>query len=426
MSDSKSEKVYQETDKESEGQPQQHRKGKNPQAGLLPVVEPERYEEQLQEKLELVKETFSQFGVPEPQIHRSAPKNYRNRAEFRIWHDYEENSCYCIMFEKDPDTKEMNRVRMDLYPVGTVLVNELMKCVIEEVNKEEVLKNKLYQVNFHTTQSGDAMVTMIYHKELKKPWINAASALRSKLKAACPSLAVELPQLIGRSRKQKVEIEHSYVTEQMTVGGKALQYMQVEGAFSQPNGGMCQQMLGWAHTVTLGSEGDLVELYCGNGNFTLALASNFQQVVGTEISKTSVAAAKHNISANDTENVMVGRVSAEEFSEAWKEGTKLSRLDEKDLRESYDFKTVLVDPPRAGLDESTVKLVTEFDNIVYISCNPATLAENLERICETHRVEKFAVFDQFPYTHHLECGVYLTRKAPKRALEREDGSFLAS
>ncbi len=52
----------------------------------------------------------------------------------------------------------------------------------------------------------------------------------------------------------------------------------------------------------------------------------------------------------------------------------------------------------------------EFDNIVYISCNPETLAANLRSIASTHSIQRFAAFDQFPYTHHLECGVYLVRR----------------
>jgi tRNA (uracil-5-)-methyltransferase len=52
----------------------------------------------------------------------------------------------------------------------------------------------------------------------------------------------------------------------------------------------------------------------------------------------------------------------------------------------------------------------EFDRIVYISCNPETLHANLSAIAATHRIARFAAFDQFPYTHHLECGVYLVRR----------------
>jgi len=391
------------------------------QSGLLPVVAPERYDEQLAGKVAEVKAKLERFNMPPPEVFKSEPQNYRNRAEFRVWH--EGDSCYFIMFERREGEKDMARVRMDSYPVGTVLVNQLMSAVMAEVHASELLRKKLYQVNFHTTQSGDAMVTMIYHVPLKQPWIDAAKGLRQRLKDACPALKAELPQLIGRSRKQKAELDRSHVIEWMTVAGRELQYMQNEGAFSQPNSGMCSHMLNWAHSVTAGSSGDLVELYCGNGNFTIALADNFKQVLGTEVSKTSVAAAKHNIEANKIDNVLVGRVSAEEFSEAWKTGKQMKRLEERDLKASYDFSTVLVDPPRAGLDADTVKMVQDFEHIVYISCNPDTLRENLEEITQSYRVEKFAVFDQFPYTHHLEVGVYLSRKAPKRKdAETEAGS----
>ena len=53
--------------------------------------------------------------------------------------------------------------------------------------------------------------------------------------------------------------------------------------------------------------------------------------------------------------------------------------------------------------------MTEMDHILYISCNPETLAANLQQITKTHRVVKAALFDQFPWTHHIESGVYLER-----------------
>ena len=51
-----------------------------------------------------------------------------------------------------------------------------------------------------------------------------------------------------------------------------------------------------------------------------------------------------------------------------------------------------------------------FPSILYISCNPDTLAANLEALCQTHRPQAFALFDQFPYTDHMECGVLLERR----------------
>ncbi len=76
-------------------------------------------------------------------------------------------------------------------------------------------------------------------------------------------------------------------------------------------------MLEWALDVTKGATGDLLELYCGNGNFSLALARNFDRVLATEIAKPSVAAAAQcNIAANHIDNVQIIRMAAEEFTQA--------------------------------------------------------------------------------------------------------------
>jgi tRNA (uracil-5-)-methyltransferase len=69
----------------------------------------------------------------------------------------------------------------------------------------------------------------------------------------------------------------------------------------------------------------------------------------------------------------------------------------------------LVDPPRSGLDENTLNMISQYENIVYISCNPDTLKLNLNTLLLTHVITRFALFDQFPYTHHAECGVYLQK-----------------
>ncbi|HUH57504.1 MAG TPA: tRNA (uridine(54)-C5)-methyltransferase TrmA, partial [Pseudomonadales bacterium] len=57
-----------------------------------------------------------------------------------------------------------------------------------------------------------------------------------------------------------------------------------------------------------------------------------------------------------------------------------------------------------------VKQVQQYRNIIYISCNPDTLAANLDTLNQTHNIERFALFDQFPYTHHAEVGLLLTAK----------------
>lgn len=80
-----------------------------------------------------------------------------------------------------------------------------------------------------------AMVTIIYHKKLDDEWRSAAKELQALLTSAPSSSGVV--HIIGRSRKQKIELTCSHVDEVMTVAGKRFDYRQVEGAFSQPNGG---------------------------------------------------------------------------------------------------------------------------------------------------------------------------------------------
>lgn len=238
--------------------------------------------------------------------------------------------------------------------------------------------------------------------------IEAYTLLGCRVKLAeCPS--VEEVHVIGRSKGKKIVLDQDYVVERMTIGGRDFTQKQPTGSFSQPNGLVCRHMVGWAHAATLDSPGDLLELYCGNGNFTIPLARNFRRVVATELCKASTAAARDNIVANDVDNILVARMSSEEFVEAWQARAEKVRLTGLDWA-TLDVRTLLVDPPRSGLDPATEALMATFERVVYVSCNPETLHANLQRVKESHRIERFAVFDQFPFTHHVECGAYLVKR----------------
>jgi tRNA (uracil-5-)-methyltransferase len=370
----------------------------------IPTVDPARYDEQLAEKQAYVESTFAAFDTPALEVYPSPPSHYRQRCEFRIWH--EEDDLFYAMFEVDPENPKNKRVvRLDQFPVASAHINELMPKLRDAFLASDELRRRLFQVEFLTTLSGQALVTLIYHRPLGDAWEAEARALEKALDI----------MIIGRSRKQRLVLTQGHVWERLTVDGRTLHYQQVENSFTQPNAHICQTMLSWAKEATQGRQTeDLVELYCGNGNFTIALAENFRRVLATEISRTSVASANVNLEANGVTNAHVARMSAEEFALALKGEKEGRRVAEMALDE-YDFSTVLVDPPRAGLDEQSCQQISEYAQIVYISCNPATLAENLTLLTKTHDIERFALFDQFPFTHHCECGVLLTRRQPQVA-----------
>ena len=155
---------------------------------------------------------------------------------------------------------------------------------------------------------------------------------------------------------------------------------------------------------------DLLELYCGHGNFTIPLAAKFNRVLASEISKSSIANARINCELNGVCNAQFVRLSADELMSAFARRREFERLKGIDIF-SYDFSHVLIDPPRAGLEPSVIDFIKNFQNLIYISCNPQTLFENLRSLCATHEVRRFAIFDQFAHTAHIECGVLLRRRS---------------
>ncbi|SEL56455.1 tRNA (uracil-5-)-methyltransferase [Colwellia chukchiensis] len=360
-------------------------------------IHPDNYQQQLDEKQLSIANNFAQFDLPSIDVFSSPPLHYRQRAEFRVWHQGDE--LYYIMF--NTETKEKFKV-VD-FPVASTLINQFMSALLADIKDKPVLRQRLFQVDFLSTLSGEVLISLLYHKQLDEQWIDQAQQLKSRLSA------IAAVDIIGRARKQKVVLDKDYVMEALTVAGKTFHYQQVENSFTQPNAKVNEKMLLWAQQATKATGGDLIELYCGNGNFSIALAENFDRVLGTEISKTSVRSAQINIAANQLENVDIVRMASEDFSQAMNGERVFRRLEGFDLS-SYNYQTVLVDPPRAGLDPESVELVSRFERIIYISCNPDTLKENLAELIKSHKIEHFALFDQFPYTHHVEVGVILSRR----------------
>lgn len=313
------------------------------------------------------------------------------------------NELYHIMF--DQATKQ--RYRVDRFPIASELINCMMQALLAEIRGYEILTHKLFQVDYLSTLSGEIAVSMLYHKKLTEEWEVEAKVLKVRLTQQGFKI-----QIIGRATKQKIALECDFVEEILPLAGRNYTYRQVENSFTQPNAEMNIKMLEWAKDCTQNSKGDLLELYCGNGNFSIALAENFRKVLATEISKSSVQSAQYNIEKNGIYNLQIIRMSAEEFTQAMNGVREFNRLKGIDLK-SYECNTIFVDPPRAGLDQATLDMVQAYDRILYISCNPDSLADNLKQLSQTHRIERAALFDQFPYTHHIESGVWLVRKPKK-------------
>lgn len=351
------------------------------------------YEAQLSAKVALNQERFRPFYRGELDVFTSPRSHYRSRSEFKIWHEGE--TIHYAM-----NNKEKNGVVfIDECPQVSMPIFTLMPRLLEAIAAKKMAL-KLFGADFLSASTGEVVVSLLYHRTLDASWLECAR-----------ELALELGiSIIGRSRGQKVVVGEDYVTEVLRVGGEEFRFCYIENSFTQPNARVNEEMIGWVIKNLPGTTGDLLELYCGAGNFTIPFAKKFRKVLATEISKASINAAKTNMLLNNVHNIEFVRMGVEEFVQALDGVRVFNRMREIDLA-SYKIQTIFVDPPRSGMDEETCKFAARYDNIIYISCNPETLARDLALLSQTHTVYEMALFDQFPYTHHAEMGVKLVKNS---------------
>ncbi len=136
-----------------------------------------------------------------------------------------------------------------------------------------------------------------------------------------------------------------------------------------------------------------LDLYCGIGTIGIFASKYFKKVYGIEIVEQAIEDAKENTKINKIENTEFYAGDVEKV---------LPKIIEK---EKIKPNVVFVDPPRKGLDNNTIKVLEELrpEKIVYISCNPATLARDLALLNEDYEIKEIQPVDMFPFTSHVEC-----------------------
>lgn len=354
------------------------------------------YEEQLNYKIQREKERFSNFTNIDFDIIKSNESNFRNRAEFRIWWEKGKNNKEILSYAMNDFKK--NILKINSCEMVSFHIKELMPKLLDELQNDLELSFKLFAVEFLGSSTKDMLVTLIYHKKLEESWIQKAKEIEKRLNI----------KIIGRSKKQRLVLTNDYINETLNISNQNFFFAYEENGFTQPNTNVNIQMIEWVLENTKNSSKDLCELYCGGGNFTIPLSTKFRKVLATEISKTSIKSALRNCSLNKIESISFIRMSAEDFVQALNKVRAFNRLKDINL-DDYEFDTIFMDPPRSGLDDTTRNLAKDFENIIYISCNPETLHRDLEELTKTHKIEKFALFDQFAFTNHIESGVILRK-----------------
>lgn len=184
-------------------------------------------------------------------------------------------------------------------------------------------------------------------------------------------------------------------------GGKTLRFKINPKSFFQTNSAQAQRLYSFvAEFADLQGDETVYDLYTGTGTIALFLAGKCKKIVGIEYVEEAIEDAKINAQYNGYDNT------------TFYAGDMAKVLTEDFIKENGRPDVVITDPPRAGMHEKVVEqlLATEARKIVYVSCNPATQARDLELLSSKYEVVKIQPVDMFPHTQHVENVVELKLK----------------
>jgi 23S rRNA (uracil1939-C5)-methyltransferase len=215
------------------------------------------------------------------------------------------------------------------------------------------------------------------------------------------SLTKTAPEVIGITGFAKKRKAFSHGNSRLKLEIEGLTLHATEGNFFQVNWDQNRNMVRTVNEfAALTGNETVLDLYCGIGNFALPLAKRAKRVVGIESGYSAIEDAQANAELNGIENT-------EFIADDMQKGLK--SLLQKKMRADI----VVLDPPRAGATLKTLERVLAFvpQKIIYVSCNPSTLARDLKYFqLFGFRLDRLQPVDMFPYTYHIECVAEMVRE----------------
>ena len=316
-------------------------------------------------------------------INLSPSYGYRSRCEF----GYKNN--FYTMYSPSGEI-----VYLETFAVARPSIQALMPNLLNQINKSNVLKNKLFQINFRSNRKNRVLVSLVYHK-----------LLDDEIKGLADKIANILNISINLRSKNNLYSTHCDLLEDDIENLETILY-QTDQSFYQPNHFHMPEMVAKAMSFIKDPK-DLLELYCGSGTFSLPMRKLFNKIFATENNRQSIRCLNKSIDEQNIKNIFHARLSAEEVSELFA-GRVFKRMNGINISD-FNFSHVLVDPPRTGLDKDVISLISKFKNIIYISCNYETYERDVKNL-KGFTIKNIEIFDQFPNTKHLEIVSLLSRE----------------
>ena len=357
------------------------------------------YNKQLELKTNEVKQVISRIGKLENvEIHETigmqSPCRYRNKAQFPIQNI---NGSTAIGFYKkkshDVIPTDMCVIQHDINDKIIKIIKTYIQAynvsIYNETTHTGVLRHLVTKVGFTTNE---VMVVLVANGT-NLPHLNE---LASVLKENIPGFKT----LVLNVNKAKTNVILGKEKINDYIGDLVFEISPL--SFFQVNPVQTEVLYNKALEYAELKENDTVfDIYCGIGSISLFLAQKATKVYGIEIVEDAIKDAKINAKLNNLNNVEFYVGKAEEVVP-------------KMYSEGKTANVVVVDPPRKGCDEKVLDTIVSMkpDRVVYVSCNPSTLARDLAYLDERgYKCVEIQPVDMFPHTMHVECCAKIVKKS---------------
>ena len=344
------------------------------------------YEEQLQKKQQLVEDLIGSFGRVDPIIRMKNPDHYRNKV----------TSVFA------PDKK--GRPVCGIYKAGTHEVVPVKSCMLEDLQADRIVQTifalmESFKIRVYDEDRHTGLFRYIQRQSVfpsAKNFVNALLKRHPEITTVVQNINDKQTTMVLGDR-EKVLFGPGYIEDVLC----KKRFRISSRSFYQVNSLQTEKLYNIAldYAGFSGKE-RILDAYCGIGTIGIIAADRCREVLSVELNPDAVKDAIENAKLNDVKNVEVYRNDAGRFMRDM--AAKKEKLD-----------ILFMDPPRSGASEEFLMSALELGpaRIVYVSCEPTTLARDLAVLTEGgYEMKKAVPVDMFPYTEGVETVVLLSRR----------------
>jgi tRNA (uracil-5-)-methyltransferase/23S rRNA (uracil1939-C5)-methyltransferase len=366
-----------------------------------------QYEQQLSHKRDIViqsLERHTKLNVEKLNIHPTIgmenPWHYRNKSQFQVGKQkekiiaglYGENSHKLInisecLVQHRSTTEVTNTVKQ--------ILQDFNVSVYNEKGGKGIVRTIMTRVGFSTGEIQVVLITAQEKLPRKQVIVDEIHKRLPKVKSILQNVNGQKTSLIFG--EETIHLSGEKVIQE-TLGDVSFELS--ARAFFQLNPVQTVKLYDEVKkAAALTGKEKVVDAYCGVGTIGLWLADGAGEVRGMDVIPESIEDAKKNAAKHGYDNMQYVTGKAEKWLPKW-------------VKEGWKPDTIVVDPPRTGCDEKFLQTVLELEpkRFVYVSCNPSTLAKDIQYVSKKYRVEWIQPVDMFPHTAHVECCSLLVRK----------------